>query len=107
MTAIQINDIKDAKFWQMKGGSFHHVTTAETTTTLKVGVGLLKRIIVNKTSGTSLTLYDSASGSSSKVMGIIDLTNTGIIGSIELGIEFTDGLTFTTSGTSDITIVWN
>ena len=90
-----------------KTSSFSHITT-NTTTTVKSGAGVLRRIVINtKGSGANtLTIYNNTSGSGT-IIGIID-TVTGVRGHFEYGVSFSTGLTIVTAnGTAaDVTVIY-
>jgi len=85
---------------------FSNITTA-TTTTVKSGAGILRGVTIN-TKGTiasAVTIYDSLSGSGTKI-GTIDSLN--LAGQFEYDIAFSTGLTIVTTGTvaPDITVAY-
>lgn len=90
-----------------KTSSFSHITT-NTTTTVKSGAGVLRRIVINtKGSGANtLTIYNNTSGSGTTI-GIIDTVN-GVSGHFEYGVSFSTGLTIVTAnGTAaDVTVIY-
>jgi len=90
-----------------KTSSFSHITT-NTTTTVKSGAGVLRRIVINTRGGitNTLTIYDNTSGSGTTI-GIID-TGNGVSGNFEYGVSFSTGLTIVTAnGTAaDITVIY-
>lgn len=78
-----------------------------TTTVVKSGPGVLKRIVVNKDGNTSntCTIYDNTSGTGT-IIGTIDPVNAQIV--FEYDVVFNTGLTIVTAtGTAaDLTIVY-
>ena len=78
-----------------------------TTTTVKSGSGVLKRIVVNKVGASSntCTIYDNTSGTGT-IIGTIDPVHTQIV--FEYDVVFNTGLTIVTAtGTAaDLTIVY-
>lgn len=77
-----------------------------TTTTIKSGIGILRRIVVNKTGTTdTATVYDNTAGSGT-IIATINCASAHR--TLEYGIRFTTGLTVVTAGSvaSDITVVW-
>lgn len=90
-----------------KTSSFSHITT-NTTTTVKSGAGVLRRIVINTKGSTSntLTIYDNTTGSGT-VIGVIDTVN-GASGHFEYGVNFSTGLTIVTAnGTAaDVTVIY-
>jgi microcompartment protein CcmK/EutM len=90
-----------------KTSSFNHITT-NTTTTVKSGAGVLRRIVINTkgSSANTLTIYDNTTGSGT-VIGVIDTVN-GVSGHFEYGVSFSTGLTIVTAnGTAaDVTVIY-
>jgi hypothetical protein len=90
-----------------KTSSFNHITT-NTTTTVKSGAGVLRRIVINTkgSSANTLTIYDNTSGSGT-VIAAIDTVN-GVSGHFEYGVNFSTGLTIVTAnGTAaDVTVIY-
>lgn len=86
--------------------SFSNINT-NTTTTVKSGSGVLKRIVVNKVGASSntCTIYDNTSGTGT-IIGTIDPVHTQIV--FEYDVVFNTGLTIVTAtGTAaDLTIVY-
>lgn len=86
-------------------GDYRNITGA-TTVTVKSGAGLLKRIIINKPTNGTATLYDNTAGSGT-VIGTISYTNGTPPTYLEYGLNFTTGLTIVTTGANtDITVVY-
>ncbi len=90
-----------------KTSSFSHITT-NTTTTVKSGAGVLRRIVINTRGGitNTLTIYDNTTATGT-VIGIIDTVN-GVSGNFEYGVSFSTGLTIVTAnGTAaDVTVIY-
>jgi len=90
-----------------KTSSFSHITT-NTTTTVKSGAGVLRRIVINTRGGVlnTFTIYDNTSGSGT-VIAVIDTVN-GVSGQFEYGVSFSTGLTVVLAGgtAADITIIY-
>lgn len=91
------------------GYTYQNITT-QTTTTLKSGSGLLKKIIINTPVALGvITIYDNTAASGTKIGTLTlpaALLSTGAT-SLDFGINFTTGLTIVTSGaTMDITAVY-
>ena len=85
--------------------TYYHISGNAATHILKYGAGVLHKIVFNNTSGTSITIYDNTSAAA-PIMGIIT-TASGIIGSQEYNVPFSNGLTLVTVGNSlDATIVY-
>lgn len=81
-----------------------NITTA-TTTTVKSGMGVLKRIVFNKPVALStVTIYNNTAGSGAKIGTI---TNTADVKPyfLDFGSYFDTGLTIVTSGADDITVI--
>ena len=89
------------------GDAFSNITTA-TTTTVRTGAGILRRVVNNKkvASGT-ITIYDNTAGSGTKIGTI---TNPGTLlnnsETYEYGVRFGTGLTVVTSQAEDLTVVY-
>jgi TRAP-type uncharacterized transport system fused permease subunit len=79
-----------------------NITTA-TTTTLKSGRGNLGNIVVNTTAAGTITVYDSTTGSGTKIATLKAsiAENTYIF-----GCRFQTGLTIVTAAASDITVTY-
>ena len=86
--------------------SFSNINT-NTTSTVKSGAGVLKRIVVNKigSSSNTCTIYDNTSGTGT-IIATIDPVHTQMV--FEYDVVFTTGLTIVTAtGTAaDLTIVY-
>ena len=85
---------------------FANINT-NTTTTVKSGAGVLKRIVVNKigTSSNTCTIYDNTTAAGT-IIGTIDPVHTQMV--FEYDVVFNTGLTIVTAtGTAaDLTIVY-
>ena len=81
-----------------------HLTTAATTT-LKLGAGNLHRIVLNNAGGTLITIYDNTAGSGT-VLAIINTPETASAISLDYFIPFAIGLTIVTTGTWDLTVIY-
>ncbi len=90
------------------GWSFVNMTTA-TTATAKSGAGVFHGVAINTIVGAAtITIYDNTAGSGTKI-GIITLPAAGagdMPNFIPFDVAFATGLTFVTSGATDITIVY-
>lgn len=87
---------------------FTNITSA-TTTAIKSGEGKLVRITINtKATSGVVTIYDNTAGSGTTIGTI---TNPGTLldnaQTYEYGVHFRTGLTIVTSGTQNITVVWD
>lgn len=86
------------------GYSYNHIATA-TTTTVKSGVGTLHSITVNSlgTVASTLTVYDSTTGSGT-IIAIIN--SLSITGTLTFDVAFATGLTIVSTGTvaPDVTV---
>ena len=86
--------------------SFYNINT-NTTSTVKSGAGVLKRIVVNKvgSSSNTCTIYDNTTATGT-IIGTIDPVHTQMV--FEYDVVFTTGLTIVTAtGTAaDLTIVY-
>ena len=86
--------------------SFSNINT-NTTSTVKSGAGVLKRIVVNKVGAllNTCTIYDNTSGTGT-IIATIDLVHTQMV--FEYDVVFNTGLTIVTAtGTAaDLTIVY-
>lgn len=79
--------------------------TAAGTNTIKSGIGVLKRISVNKPiSGSTITIYDNTAGSGVKIGTITNTTDVKPY-FVDFGCFFATGLTIVTSGNDDLTVV--
>jgi hypothetical protein len=84
-----------------------NINTA-TTTVVKSGSGILKKIIVNKLVALGVvTIYDNTAASGTKIATITSPA-TLLASQLQLdyGIRFQLGLTIVTSSTDDITVVF-
>lgn len=85
-----------------EGHNFSNIATA-TTTTVKSGSGVLRRITVNTTAAGAITVYDNTAGSGTK---IATLPSSAVVGPYEYGVKFATGLTIVTAAASDITVAY-
>lgn len=84
---------------------YYHLSGNAATHVLKLGAGILHKIIYNNTSGTSITIVDNVTGVT-PVVGIIT-TASGALGVWNYGIAFNTGLILVTVGNGlDATIVY-
>ena len=77
--------------------------TSATTTVVKSGGGILRRITINTTAAGAITVYDNTSAAGTK---IATFPNNAAIGTYEYGCRFGTGLTVVTGAASDVTVVW-
>lgn len=77
--------------------------TSTTTTTVKSGSGILRRITINTTAAGAITVYDNTAASGTK---IATFPSSAVVGTYEYGVRFTTGLTIVTAAASDITVAW-
>jgi len=84
--------------------TYRHISTGSATI-CKYGAGNLHRIVVNDPSNTSVTVYDSVSGSGN-VIGIIDPGNGTLPFTLEYHVPFSVGLTVVPVGSIDLTVVF-
>jgi hypothetical protein len=85
----------------MQPYQYSNISTA-TTTTVKTGGGILHMITVNTTAASAITVYDSATGSGTKIATIA--ASPAIGSTFVYDVSFTNGLTIVTAGASDITV---
>lgn len=85
--------------------SYNYITTA-TTTQVKTGAGILHKIVINTpVAAETIGLIDNTSGST---VNIGEITTTADLKPYELVYDcrFSTGLRIVTSGTSDITVIY-
>ena len=81
---------------------YTNITTATTTTVAK-GAGVLHAIVINATAASTITVYDSTSGSGQKIATI---AASPVIGQVFLyDAVFANGCTIVTAGSPDITVM--
>lgn len=84
---------------------YYHVSGVAATHTLKLGSGILHKIIFNNTSGTTITIVDNITGST-PVAGVIT-TTTAALGEWTYDMPFNTGLMLITAGDNlDATIIY-
>jgi hypothetical protein len=84
---------------------YYHLTGNAATHTLKLGSGILHKIIYNNTSGTNITIVDNITGTT-PVMGVITTTSSAL-GEWDYSVPFNTGLILITIGNDlDATIVY-
>lgn len=79
-----------------------NIATA-TTTTVKTGRGILGSIIVNTTAAGTITVYDSATATGTK---LATFKASVVEGTYTFNCFFLTGLTVVTGGASDITVTY-
>lgn len=85
--------------------AYYYVSGNAATHTLKLGPGILHKIIFNNTTGTSITIVDNVTGTT-PVIGLIT-TTTEAIGVWDYSVPFNTGLIIITTGNGlDATIVY-
>ena len=89
--------ITNAVYYHLSGNAATHI--------LKLGAGVLQKIMFNNTTGTNITIYDNTAGSGD-VIGIITTTQA-CIGEWTYNAPFSTGLTLVTTGNGlDATIIY-
>lgn len=83
---------------------FFNITTASTNV-LKLGPGTLRRIIINKAAGTTITIYDNTSAAS-PIIGVIGNPANNNPLTLDYDLDFQTGLTIVTTGTWDLTVTY-
>lgn len=84
---------------------YYHLSGNEATHTLKLGAGILHKIVFNNTTGTSITIVDNVTGTT-PVIGLIT-TASAALGTWTYDVPFNTGLILITSGNGlDATIVY-
>lgn len=85
--------------------NYAYITTA-TTTQVKTGAGILKRIVINKPVSTgTISIIDNISGSTVNI-GIVTSTADLKPFFIDFDLKFSTGLRIITTQTQDITVVY-
>lgn len=79
-----------------------YISTA-TTTTVKTGKGVLRRIIISETAAGAITIYDNTAASGT----VLAVFKASIVeDSHEFNVRFGTGLTIVTAGASKVTVIW-
>ena len=86
------------------GGYTFTNITSNTTTTCKVGPGVLHAIVVNLPTANAITVYDNTTNSGTKIGTITPTATQGY--TLTYDCAFSTGLTIVTAGSPDLTIVW-
>lgn len=74
-----------------------------TTTTVKSGRGVLRKIVITEAAAGAITVYDNTSGSGT----IIAAFKASVVeGTYEFNTRFQTGLTIVTAGNTKITVIW-
>lgn len=107
---IKLIDLGDGTYGQctMQAGSKSTNIVGATTTTVKSGSGILRRIVFNKFVALGVaTIYDNTAGSGT-VLATVTLPAALLAsnGSIEYNLNFATGLTIVTSVAFDMTVVY-
>ena len=86
---------------------YYRVTTAVTGTVLKWGPGRLHHIVINDSkSGTTLSIFDSNFNGGPVIAVLANFSTTAAGSTMSYGLPFNNGLTITSTGTWDITVVY-
>lgn len=84
---------------------YYNIKGNAATYVLKLGAGILHRVVYNNTSGTSLTMYDNTSASGVTIGTITTASNA--LGVWDYGLPFNNGLVMVTTGNGlDCTIIY-
>lgn len=84
---------------------YYNITGNAATHTLKLGAGILRKIIFNNTSGTSFIIYDNTTAAA-PIIGTVT-TASAALGSWSYDLPFFNGLIIVTTGNSlDATVVY-
>lgn len=107
---LKVIDLGDGTYapTMMQAGSKSTNITGATTTTVKSGSGILRRIVFNKFVALGVaTIYDNTAGSGT-VLATVTLPAALLAsnGSIEYNLNFATGLTIVTSVAFDMTVVY-
>lgn len=91
-----------------RGHNYTNITTA-TTTVVKSGEGILRRLIINSPVATGVvTIYDNTSATGAKIATILNPAGIAVNPvTVEYNVKFSTGLTIVTSAVDNITVVWN
>lgn len=107
---LKVIDLGDATYapCTMQAGSKSVNITGATTTTVKTGAGILRRLVFNKFVVLGVaTIYDNTAASGT-VLATVTLPAALLAsnGSIEYNLTFATGLTIVTSVAFDLTVVY-
>jgi hypothetical protein len=94
-TIYRLGAIQTLPMWK-------YVSASNTAVVLKASAGRLQRIINMDNAAATLTLYDSTTAANT--MAVLDLSK--VLGSLEFGLDFYNGLTYTVTGSPSFTIVY-
>jgi len=84
---------------------YYNISGAATTHTLKLGAGILHKIIFNNTSGTSFIIYDNTTGADPKVGSVTSAS--AALGVWDYHLPFYNGLVIVTTGANwDATVIY-
>lgn len=88
-----------------ESNQYTYISSA-TTTQVKSGRGVLKRIVFNTpVASSTVTIYDETSGTS-VIIGLVTNTTEVKPYRLDYDVKFTTGLKIVTSGADKITVVW-
>ena len=74
---------------------------------LKYGPGTLQRVVMNASTGTTITLYDALSAVAANTIAVIDPNaGKGSPATLDYHLDFYTGLYYTTAGAVDVTIIY-
>lgn len=85
------------------GGDYTYIVD-DTATVIKVGAGVLKKIVINKALTGTIKLIDSEEATETTA-NIATVTNPTVGLELNYGLDFTEGLIVIASGACDITVV--
>jgi hypothetical protein len=106
--SIAISELAINRLGQSTTASHYGRVTTAGTYNLKYGAGALSTIVLNKPTGTLITVYDGL-GVTSNVLAIISPTTSAAPVSLQygpLGIPFSNGLAIVSTGTWDATVIY-
>jgi hypothetical protein len=103
---VQPGNTPNTTPWYVQNkGSYNRIVTA-TTTTVKSGAGVLKRLCIGTlVNGTSITVYDNTTNAA-PIISIIAPPNGSVPGCMDYDAVFSTGLTIVTNTTTDLTVVY-
>lgn len=107
---LKVIDLGDGTYapCTMQAGSKSTNISGATTTTVKAGSGILRRVVFNKFVALGIaTLYDNTAGSGTVLATItLPVALLASNGSLEYNLNFATGLTIVTSVAFDMTVVY-
>lgn len=105
---MNLNDAQMKYFNRETVGDTPKNIATSTTTLVKTGAGVLRKVIINSkgTVASAITIYDNVEASGT-VLAIIDSLN--LSGTFYFDLAFTTGLTIVTTGTvaPNVTVTYN